>query len=974
MNTWKIKSGDTVTYGGGTEVIPTISDDMVPSSGTKLYYVAKWGSDTTGNGSRNMPFLTIDKAVDTGVGDIIIVVGSGIYTENLTRTAAGSYIRFYADGDVFLNGSGGSLYASVNYQDVSFSGFHIDNYNYIFDILISTNSSTFLYNCVITRCNYINKWTPGTPGASLIPSSYKKNVIYGATSSYTITQMRDLVSYSFEYNTFINCNILLYNSSNNIRRNNIFKNCNMYWYNGSTSLIEAHTYICFFQNNYKFGGSVPSLVELSTVYPSIPSGFSQYGSISAISSAYNTAFSKTATFTQSYVADPQIYGETSSNFTLKSTSPIKNSASNGFAIGGRDVGTFVKFDYYGPSSSFDFTTATGLTGIDNGEMDYLRLTSTTTKGSIKSSVMDIGEYQEFTTLELNATYSYNNGQFITPFDDFDGTDITVPSVIVNDVLETDTTYYVQPGENIIYDGISYAPTTNFTTYKNLVGLTYSSYSTNFVRNGNYLYLATTSRTYNHTNVGGSTYAKVIRLHYDGTNKDGYLDTSWAVNASNATSGSDLNIAVQNDGKVVTVGNFSTYNSLSRNRICRLNTDGSVEDLSTFNVGTGFNYAADGYRVGIQSTGHIVIFGPFSTYNGYARNSSIRLNSNGTTASMVGGAGFSNYLVSGFKKILVLSDDSILVLKVVSDSYSYNGVTKTSTLWKFNSDLSLDTTFMNNMTATNTGIEDISVQTDGKILLCGSFASINGTSVSKIARLNSNGTIDTGWAINNNSSLSANAGVNKIYQQSNGKIVIAGYFTQVATSPRNYIARLNSDGTLDNSYLCGNGFTFYNGSTGIYTNTPSSTIRDTYVVAGDDILFCLNRYSDGSYINNVYDGSMLRTNIVKIKSDGTLDSSFNKGSGATSPFGSGTVQKLQYRTNQQKVKMRCSQFPFVASDPSPSWFTYVVGEKPTMNTNTNTESGTQISGNGDLTFVKSTALPVKGRYVQFDVIIQNGNIM
>ncbi len=46
---------------------------------------------------------------------------------------------------------------------------------------------------------------------------------------------------------------------------------------------------------------------------------------------------------------------------------------------------------------------------------------------------------------------------------------------------------------------------------------------------------------------------------------------------------------------------------------------------------------------------------------------------------------------------------------------------------------------------------------------------------------------------------ANGAVNVIVTQPDGKIIIGGEFTQVGGQTRNYIARLNFDGTLDTDF-------------------------------------------------------------------------------------------------------------------------------------------------------------------------------
>ena len=62
---WTIVGGSTVVNHSGsnwsTYTVPETSDDEV--AGT-IRYVAKWGNDANGNGSRNQPYATIQAVVD----------------------------------------------------------------------------------------------------------------------------------------------------------------------------------------------------------------------------------------------------------------------------------------------------------------------------------------------------------------------------------------------------------------------------------------------------------------------------------------------------------------------------------------------------------------------------------------------------------------------------------------------------------------------------------------------------------------------------------------------------------------------------------------------------------------------------------------------------------------------------------------------------------------------------------------------
>ena len=116
------------------------------------------------------------------------------------------------------------------------------------------------------------------------------------------------------------------------------------------------------------------------------------------------------------------------------------------------------------------------------------------------------------------------------------------------------------------------------------------------------------------------------------------DPSFCYNIETGFNADPEIIKQQADGKLVIGGYYTTYQGVSANRIVRLNTDFSIDD--TFVYGTGFN--AEVNNVAIQSDGKILVGGNFTTYNGTSRNRIIRLNTDGSIdTSFVIGIGFNS---------------------------------------------------------------------------------------------------------------------------------------------------------------------------------------------------------------------------------------------------------------------------------------------------------------------------------------------
>src|SRR5206468_4154354 len=85
-----------------------------------------------------------------------------------------------------------------------------------------------------------------------------------------------------------------------------------------------------------------------------------------------------------------------------------------------------------------------------------------------------------------------------------------------------------------------------------------------------------------------------------------------------------------------------------------------------------------------------------------------------------------------------------------------------------------------------------VQSDGKIVIGGWFTAVNGSTRNYIARLNSDGSLDNAY----NPLL--NSGVYSMALQPDGKIVVVGDFSQVNGVPHDTIVRLKIDGTTDST--------------------------------------------------------------------------------------------------------------------------------------------------------------------------------
>jgi uncharacterized delta-60 repeat protein len=276
--------------------------------------------------------------------------------------------------------------------------------------------------------------------------------------------------------------------------------------------------------------------------------------------------------------------------------------------------------------------------------------------------------------------------------------------------------------------------------------------------------------------------RLVRLFPDGS-----IDTSFHVGTG--FSGGPYQIALQSDGKLIVLGGFSSYNGTPCMRIVRINTDGSIDN--TFSAGTGF--ATTPSSIVFQSDGKMIIGGSFTSFDGNACNRICRLNADGSfdpTYSI--GTGFD----ANINKLVIQPDGKVIA---GGNFFGFNGVNR-DMIARLNTNGTLDMTFSPG-SGFNAGVSCLVLQSDGKVIASGGFTSYNGNSCNRIARLNTDGSFDAGYNIGTG----FNTGPTNLIFEPNGKVIAAGTFATYNAISRIKIARLNSDGTLDMYFNPGTGF-------------------------------------------------------------------------------------------------------------------------------------------------------------------------
>jgi len=244
------------------------------------------------------------------------------------------------------------------------------------------------------------------------------------------------------------------------------------------------------------------------------------------------------------------------------------------------------------------------------------------------------------------------------------------------------------------------------------------------------------------------------------------------------------IALQADGRILLGGHFTSLGSVARNRIARVNPVTGLPD--SFDPGAN----NDVTTIAIQSDGKIVVGGLFTDIGGRRRSRIARLDAN--TGLVESFAANSNGPVFA---VAVQSDGRVIAGGAFTETAgeSRNGITRLELDGRLDRTLNPALTSLGTQNRNSQWAQSNTIQPDGKILICGSFTSVQGVPRNSIARLNTDGSLDLDFNPNPDSRVRA------VAVQADGKILVGGYFTNIGGQPRKYIARLDPITGLADSF-------------------------------------------------------------------------------------------------------------------------------------------------------------------------------
>ena len=349
------------------------------------------------------------------------------------------------------------------------------------------------------------------------------------------------------------------------------------------------------------------------------------------------------------------------------------------------------------------------------------------------------------------------------------------------------------------------------------------------------------------------------------------------------------IAIQTDGKAIIGGYFWGVSGYQRYGVARLHRSGIIDE--NFDPGLGLR-GFDGYSVGaivIQDDGKPVIGGEFSTVDGIPCNNVARLHGDETLPTItvqphaltrfVGVTATFRVTAVGPPPLIyqwvqpggTLPDATNEFLSLtnvqVQNAGSYSvivsspagtvrsGEAHLTVLPKSTGPASLDVSFdptlggeVAGITGDAPSIFSMAKAPDGKVVVAGDFGAIDGRLRNSVARFNADGSLDETFS----PGYGIDGVVSSVVVQRDGKVVVAGEFSKVNGSPRAGLARFNVDGSLDEGFQPGIG------------GVGWSTWHKLALQADDKILL----QGHFTFVDGVP-----RTKLARLNRDGSLDTGF-----------------------------------------------------------------------------------------------------
>ncbi len=285
-----------------------------------------------------------------------------------------------------------------------------------------------------------------------------------------------------------------------------------------------------------------------------------------------------------------------------------------------------------------------------------------------------------------------------------------------------------------------------------------------------------------SSVNGQPRYNLVRLNADGSTDSSFLTINGASRSVRA-------FVRQSSGKLLVVGNFFAIDGVAKSCAARLNTDGSLDAVFDPGIGPSFNSLN---AAAVDASDNVYIGGAFPSFNTFTCNNIVKLAPNGAVDTTF------NPGVGANGTVFAVTPPTASAGVVIGGLFTkYGGATANRIARLNTTTAALDTAFT---TAGGTGfsgtVRALLLRSDNRYYAAGSFGAYNATARGRLARLNSDGSLDGTFA---NPGLIATA---RCLVEQNTKVDVGGTFV----SPVNQLARFSSVGVIDSTLNTGTGLT------------------------------------------------------------------------------------------------------------------------------------------------------------------------
>ncbi|MGZ8940950.1 MAG: delta-60 repeat domain-containing protein, partial [Limisphaerales bacterium] len=290
---------------------------------------------------------------------------------------------------------------------------------------------------------------------------------------------------------------------------------------------------------------------------------------------------------------------------------------------------------------------------------------------------------------------------------------------------------------------------------------------------------------NFTSINGKAMTNLARLHADLT-----LDTSFVLEALPKSPAGDptmqtnvpiRSMAVRPNGMVAFSGDFTEIAGNNWISTAQVRPDGTYDEAFTSNNAATAGVMMEARHLALQPDEQIIATTPDELR---------RLNADGTKDTT-----FAFMRMPEGRKTVVHRDGGIYLLRVGSisriDARNQSLVTIATVTYRATTSGS----------GSSSRTHALCIDRDGSLLVGGEFTHVNGVFSPRIARISTNGVVDTNFVANVGQTVGS-AGrdmVTAIEVLANGDILVGGNFKQVEGEDKSLLALLRPDGTMRNEF-------------------------------------------------------------------------------------------------------------------------------------------------------------------------------